>query len=68
LPILSANCTSCHGGVKKTSGFTFTNQKSLLMPAKSGAIPIIPGKPEASELIARIGHSDPDEYFNVPVP
>ncbi len=61
LPILSANCASCHGGVKKTSGFTFTTPESLLVPAKSGAIPIVPGKPEASEVITRIGELDPDE-------
>ena len=61
LPILSARCASCHGGVKKTSGFTFTNSKTLFAPAKSGAIPIVPGKPENSEVIARIGHTDPDE-------
>ena len=61
IPLLGAKCASCHGGVKKTSGFTFTNPRSLFKPAKSGAIPIVPGKPEASELIARIGHADPDE-------
>ncbi|MDB4523257.1 DUF1549 domain-containing protein, partial [Akkermansiaceae bacterium] len=61
LPIFSAKCASCHGGVKKTSGFTFTNYRTLFAPAKSGAIPIVPGKPENSEVIARIGHADPDE-------
>ncbi|MDB4741649.1 hypothetical protein OAF79_03275, partial [Akkermansiaceae bacterium] len=60
LPIFSAKCASCHGGVKKTSGFTFTNYRTLFAPAKSGAIPIVPGKPENSEVIARIGHADPD--------
>ena len=33
----------------------------MFAPAKSGAIPIVPGKPENSEVIARIGHADPDE-------
>ena len=61
LPIFSARCGSCHGGVKKTSGFTFTNSRTLFAPAKSGAIPIVPGKPENSEVIARIRHRDLDE-------
>ncbi|MGI9244407.1 MAG: PSD1 and planctomycete cytochrome C domain-containing protein [Verrucomicrobiales bacterium] len=61
LPILSTKCASCHGGVKKTSGFTFTDPETLFVPAKSGVVPIVPGKPGASELIARVGHLDPDE-------
>ena len=61
LPILSTNCASCHSGVKKTSGFSFSTPKSLFEPAESGAHPIVPGKPEASELISRVSHSNPDE-------
>ena len=33
LPILNTKCASCHGGVKKTSGFTFTNPETLFAPA-----------------------------------
>ena len=60
-PILSANCTGCHGGVKKTSGFTFTDPESPFLPARSGARPIVPGRVDVSEIIARINHADPDE-------
>lgn len=61
LPILSGKCTQCHGGVKKSSGFTFTDPQSPFGPAKSGAIPVVPGKSEQSELIVRITSTDDDE-------
>ena len=61
LPILNTHCTQCHGGVKKSSGFSFTDPRSPFAPAKSGAIPVVPGEPGSSELIARITSSDPDE-------
>ena len=61
LPILNTHCTQCHGGVKKSSGFSFTDPRSPFALAKSGAIPVVPGEPGSSELIARITSSDPDE-------
>jgi hypothetical protein len=62
-PILSENCYKCHGpddGARKAK-LRFDIRTEALKPAKSGEIPIVPGSPEKSQLVARITASDPDE-------
>jgi hypothetical protein len=62
-PILSENCYKCHGpddGSRKAK-LRFDVRAEALKPAKSGQIPIVPGAPEKSELVARITASDPDD-------
>ncbi len=53
LPILSENCFRCHG--EKEKGDLKLNNREAALDA------IIPGKPEASELISRITANDEDE-------
>ncbi|MCP4849030.1 MAG: DUF1549 domain-containing protein [Verrucomicrobiaceae bacterium] len=60
-PLLTAHCMKCHGGVRAKSGLSFSRKESAFSPAKSGLQAILPGKPDASELIARITSHDDDE-------
>ncbi|TAE47420.1 MAG: DUF1549 domain-containing protein, partial [Bacteroidetes bacterium] len=60
-PIINSRCISCHGGVKQSGELSFLTREEALTPAQSGLRAIVPGKPEKSELIRRITHTDPDE-------
>ena len=58
-PILSENCLACHG-------FDEGSRKGKLrLDTREGAVAavIVPGKPEESELIARVKSRDPDELM-----
>jgi hypothetical protein len=59
-PILNQNCMSCHGGVRQKNGVSFLFREEALGTGKSGKKTIVPGKPDESELIARVMSSDPD--------
>lgn len=60
-PILNKKCITCHGGVKAKGGFSLLFQEEALAPTESGKPAIIPGKPDASEMIRRLTLSDPEE-------
>jgi hypothetical protein len=63
LPILSDHCFQCHGFDKET------RKAGLRLDIREEAIAagaIVPGDPEASELVARI--MDDDEFFVMPPP
>ncbi|MEN9575520.1 MAG: hypothetical protein RL514_3375 [Verrucomicrobiota bacterium] len=55
-PILSDNCFACHGPdtQKVKGGLRLDTREAALKPAKSGALPVVPGKPEKSSLLQRI--------------
>lgn len=58
-PILAAHCFNCHGfdaGARK-AGLRLDERAAALRPAKSGASAIVPGHPEASELLLRVTDS-----------
>ena len=59
-PILNQNCVPCHGGVRQKNGVSFIFREEALGVGKSGRRTIVPGKPDASELIARVTSRDPD--------
>lgn len=61
-PILSDNCFACHGPdeAHREGGFRLDRKESAFSTADSGESVIVPGKPEASELIARILSDDAD--------
>lgn len=62
-PILSEHCFACHGQDAKT------READLRLDLRAAAIEsgaIVPGRPEASELIARIDAEDPDEVMPPP--
>jgi hypothetical protein len=50
----------CHGGVRQKNGISFLFREEALGTGKSGKRTIVPGKPNESELIARVTSSDPD--------
>src|SRR6266478_2341486 len=60
-PLLNAHCVKCHGGVKETGQLNLLFRDAALKGGKSGRPAVVPGKPEASELIARLTTTDEDE-------
>ncbi len=65
-PILTKNCTACHGGVKEAGKISFIYREKTLAPGKSGKIPIVPGKPAESEMLRRLRSDDPEEVMPKP--
>src|SRR5215470_11098787 len=57
-PILNQNCMPCHGGVRQKNGVSFMYREEALGTGKSGKRTIVPGDPDASELIARVTSND----------
>src|SRR5262249_48102396 len=60
-PIFNQNCVACHGGVRQKNGVSFIFREEALGRGKSGRPTIVPGDPDASELIRRITSKDPDQ-------
>ncbi|RYY30172.1 MAG: DUF1549 domain-containing protein, partial [Chitinophagaceae bacterium] len=60
-PIINENCISCHGGVKKEAGFSLLFRHEAMAATESGKPAIIPGDPDASEMMRRLTTSDPEE-------
>ncbi|MEN9685685.1 MAG: hypothetical protein RLZZ28_1471 [Bacteroidota bacterium] len=60
-PIFNKKCITCHGGVKRQSGFSLLFRTDALAINKSGKPAIIPGDPSHSELIRRLTLKDPEE-------
>lgn len=65
-PILNNNCTACHGGVKKEGDVSFIYREETLAKGKSGKQIVVPGDPDASELIRRITTDDVDDLMPPP--
>jgi hypothetical protein len=60
-PILNKKCITCHGGVRAKAGFSVLFRDEALAKTESGKPAIIPGDPDASELMRRISIEDPEE-------
>jgi hypothetical protein len=60
--ILSDKCFSCHGpdNAERKGGFRLDLRESATAKADSGVSPIVPGKPEQSELLKRVHATDAD--------
>ena len=65
-PILNTHCTACHGGVKKSSEVSFLYREQVIAKGKSGKTIVVPGNPDASEMMVRILSDDPDELMPQP--
>ncbi|WP_010518544.1 PSD1 and planctomycete cytochrome C domain-containing protein [Croceivirga radicis] len=59
-PILNKRCISCHGGVKKSGGFSVLFEEEAFAATESGKPAIIKGDAAASEFIKRLHSDDPE--------
>ncbi len=50
-PILTTQCTACHGGVKEAGGISFVFRENALAEGEPGHRTIVPGKAEESEMM-----------------
>jgi hypothetical protein len=68
IPILSNNCFKCHGpdSGERKAGLRLDVANVATKPADSGEIPIVPGKPDKSELVRRIFSNDDDQRMPPP--
>ena len=67
-PILSENCFACHGpdSASRKAKLRLDQEDGAIASAENSEGVIVPGKPEASELVARILSDDPDEMMPPP--
>src|SRR5438067_7596284 len=67
-PLLSRHCFKCHGPDDKArkAKLRLDLRESAIGKAKSGLPAIVPGKPEASELVRRIFADDDSEVMPPP--
>jgi Protein of unknown function (DUF1553)/Protein of unknown function (DUF1549)/Planctomycete cytochrome C len=59
-PLLAEHCIKCHGPDKAEGGLDLSRRESAIKRGDSGEFPIVPGKVDASHLIARVSSGDPD--------
>src|SRR5262252_1619663 len=64
-PILSENCFPCHGAdsAARKASLRLDRFEDAIAPRKDSQPAIVPGKPEASELVRRINAPDPDDIM-----
>lgn len=67
-PILADTCFLCHGPDKSSrkAGLRLDLREEATKKTKSGIIPIVPGKPEESEIIRRVFATDQNEVMPPP--
>ena len=67
-PILSEHCYQCHGPstTGRKGGLRLDVQEGALGTGKSGKTAVVPGKADQSEMIRRLGSTDPDEVMPPP--
>ena len=53
-PFFAEYCLECHGADKAKGGLALTSRAAALKALESGAAGIVPGKPEASEVLSRL--------------
>ena len=57
-PIFQQNCQGCHQPAKANAGYVMTDFASLFKPGETAKPSVVPGKPEASYLIAEVVVTD----------
>ncbi|MFM8890936.1 MAG: DUF1549 domain-containing protein, partial [Planctomycetia bacterium] len=65
-PILAENCFACHGPGKAEAGLRLDSAEAAARLLDSGVKAVVPGDPQASGLVARIGATDPDVIMPPP--
>ena len=66
LPLLADTCFRCHGPAVKKAGLRLDQRDVVLKPTESGAVPIVPGNAQDSEIIRRIFSADDSEVMPPP--
>ncbi len=62
-PIMSDTCFKCHGPGTREAGLRLDVRDEALKAADSGETPIVPGQPDASELVRRVMSDNPGEVM-----
>ncbi len=65
-PIMSDTCFKCHGPGTLEAGLRLDVRDEALKAADSGETPIVPGKPDESELVRRVLSDDSGEVMPPP--
>jgi mono/diheme cytochrome c family protein len=67
-PILSQNCFACHGPDEhdRRGGLRLDDRDAAIAELDSGSRAIVPGRPDESELVARLHDPDPDVVMPPP--
>lgn len=65
-PFFADHCLECHGPDKAKGGLALTTRKAALKPLESGGLGIVPGKPDQSEILARLTTTNKDEVMPPP--
>lgn len=65
-PVLSEHCYACHGPGEQEAGLRLDTVTTATEELSSGLRAIVPGRPNASELIVRINADDPDSVMPPP--
>lgn len=60
-PLLAEHCLECHGPDDSKGGLVLTSLEAAKKQLKTGARGIVPGQPQASEVIARVLTTDPED-------
>ncbi len=68
-PILSEHCLHCHGSdeKKREAEMRLDTRAGAIAKSDKHAIAIVPGDPDASEMIRRVTTTDPDDIMPPPV-
>jgi len=61
--ILIKRCSECHGPDMQKAKLRLDSRAAALQAGKSGHPALVPGQPDASELIKRVTASDPDDVM-----
>jgi hypothetical protein len=62
-PILVKRCSECHGADQQKAKLRLDTRAAAQIPAKSGKVALVPGKPGESELLRRVLSTDADEVM-----
>jgi uncharacterized membrane protein len=60
--VFEAKCVACHGGGTQKAGLRLDSYSNVMRGGKDGEV-IVPGKPEASLLLARVTLAPGDQHF-----
>jgi len=60
-PILIKRCSECHGADQQKGKLRLDSRAAALLAGKSGQPAVVPGDPDASELMKRVATADADE-------